>query len=554
MKIVQKRSNRGLTRFFIWFLVIAALVALFLISISPNLEELLNRRNLLGSIIPDWAKNDLPVLIVDMPFDGYDRILRQREDGLSKGVILAGNSDFVQADIYFEGQTVPVELRLQQGPARHLGEDEKWNFDGRTRNDQLLSGMQRFYLIDPADNNWLDEAVFSAALRREGLVSGRYQFVHVYLNGVDKGIYALQEGFGQEIITSNNREEGVIVEFDMSPLWEGLALYNGDQGALASDPVSNLLAEDFQYFQVDTFRDAAIAEDEVLTRQKNRAIELLRGLQDGELAASEVFDVAKYGRFLALIDLWGALDATSLVNLRYYYNPQTDRLEPIGFNGNPLSSNERLSLSATFGDFDLQRSYAEEAARLSESGYVDELENELGPEYELARRELTKEGQLTMPWKTLKERQEEISRSLAPGQPILAFLGSPTLAQEGIIQIDIANALNLPIEVLGFNIDGATFIELDPDWIKNNQEQLIFGSDSEIYLKAQDSSSSPLRYLRIQIPLTEILSQDNELDFMHELDIQIAIRIAGLDDVRMVSAETGYPVYPILPIDAAVGE
>ena len=45
------------------------------------------------------------------------------------------DTDFVQAEIRYADQVIPIVMRLQQGTAVHLGEDEKWNFDVRTRND-----------------------------------------------------------------------------------------------------------------------------------------------------------------------------------------------------------------------------------------------------------------------------------------------------------------------------------------------------------------------------------------------------------------------------------
>ena len=80
------------------------------------------------------------------------------------------------------------------------------------------------------------------------------------------------------------------------------------------------------------------------------------------------------GKFLALVDLWGANDATSLVNIRYYYNPATHRLEPIAFNGNPLDTQDRLPMRSTFGDPEVQAAYAREAARLSKEEYITDLE------------------------------------------------------------------------------------------------------------------------------------------------------------------------------------
>ena len=544
MKIVQKRSQKKKFSRFIWLLVAVLLLALVLILDQSRSGLVLSNK------WTDWqsllrlsgSESELPALVIDMAYTEYDQILGQREEALSAGVVLAGNQDFVAADIRYEDETIPVLMRLRQGLAVHLGEEEKWNYEVRTRNDQLLADMQRFYLIDPVDNNWQNEWAFNETLRSEGLVAGRYKFVRLFLNGDDKGIYALQEGFGPELITSNGRTEGVLVEFDADPLWETIAYYGGDTQSVQADPISNLSSTDFQFFEVDTFRDAAIADDPNLSAQKDRAIGLLRGLQSGELSASEVFDVEKYGRFLALTDLWAAAQGTSLVNLRYYFNPESGFLEPVGFNANPFGSSERVSMSATFHDPALQTAYVMAAQRMTQPDYLAELAEALQGEMETLQQALAAESDQELPWDQLKQRQDEINRSLRPLQPLFAYLGPPTLAQEGIIQIDIANVINLPVEIIGFDIDGATFLEADPSWIQSGQEDLIENDEGEIILRAHANIQSPaVRYVRFHLPVSEILRQDDELDFMRELDIQVASRIVGLDNVQMTSARPGYP-------------
>ena len=50
-----------------------------------------------------------------------------------------------------------------------------------------------------------------------------------------------------------------------------------------------------------------------------------------------------------------------------------------------------------------------------------------------------------------------------------------------------------------------------------------------------------IRYARFDIPLAEIHRLDNELDFVQELDIQVATRILGLSTTQLTLARHGYP-------------
>jgi hypothetical protein len=553
MRIGQKRSGRlrkqNLVRFAIPLLVLAAGIALGEAGLYRTWREFWSDAT--SSIQSIGTDRALPTLIVDMSFAAYDNILNQRREALETGVFIASEADFNPATIRQDDTEVPIRLRLSQGPAVHLGDDDKWNFDVRTRDDQTFLGMQRFYLIDPADNNWLNEWAFQRTLERENILSTRYLFVRLTLNGDARGIYVLQEGFGPEMITSREREQGIIVEFDSTLLWQSISHFDGETALAVFDPVTNLSASDFQYFEVDTFRDAVIARDEGLMAQKDRAIGLLRGLQNGELSASDVFDVERYGRFLALVDLWGATGNTSLVNLRYYYNPQSERLEPIGFSGNPLNHQSqgggRLPLETTYYDPELQAAYTRAVQRVSQIDYLDQLRAELDTELERLQRATLSEVNLSLPWEQLQQRQTQIERSLNPVQPLFAYLGDPSLAISATIQIDIANVINLPLEILGFDIGGATFLEADPAWVQGDPGDLVHPRDENIVLRAfGGNEKAVLRYIRFYLPLTEIARLDDELDFMHEPEIQVATRILGMDNIMLTKARAGYPD-PLLP-------
>jgi hypothetical protein len=492
---------------------------------------------------PATHPEGLPTLVVDMNFRSYNDILGQREQALQDGVYIPSGGDFVTATISLEGSAVPVRMRLLGGPADHLGDDDKWGFEVRTRQSQQLLGMQRFYLQDPAANNWLNQWAFARALEREGVLATRCQFVHLVLNGDSRGIYALQEGFGDELLLAQGRQAGVIVEFDADLLWESIAHFGGDTQAAHADPVANLSAADFQYFEVNAFRDAAIAADPDLSAQRERAIGLLRALQTGELPASEVFDVEQYGRFLALVDLWDATQATSLVNLRYHYNSATDRLEPIGFNANPLSSDARLSLAATYGDLALQAAYVRGALRVSQPEYLDQLQTELEPEFQRLQQAVSAERRaIEPPWDQLRECQEQIRRSLNPVQPVFAYLGSPELAADGILRVEVGNVLNLPVEIVGFDIHGATVLPANRQWLQSGSDELLVDAADQVVLRALDATQAPvIRYARFDIPLAEIHRLDSELDFMQELDVQVVTCILGLSATQMTLAQRGYP-------------
>ena len=54
---------------------------------------------------------------------------------------------------------------------------------------------------------------------------------------------------------------------------------------------------------------------------------------------SEVFDIDRLSKFFALSDILGAEHGARWHNARFYFNPFTNLLEPISFDGNPNYAN-----------------------------------------------------------------------------------------------------------------------------------------------------------------------------------------------------------------------
>ena len=496
--------------------------------------------------------SDVPTLVVDMSFTSYDEILSQRDSSLLTGVYVPSDGDFMPATISVNGDdrgdAIPVRMRLLAGPADNLGENEKWGFEVETRRNSQLLEMRKFTLVDPAVNNWISQWAFARSLEREGILAARYRFVHLILNGDDRGIYAVQEGAAGELLAAQGRAAGAIIGFDAELLWESIAHFEGDASAAYADPVANLSATDLQYLEVEAFRSTADSPDADLRVQESRAISLLRGLQAGELKASAMFDVERYGRFLALVDLWGATQATSLANLTYYLNPTSGQLEPIGAGGNPLGTDLRLSLAATYVDPVLQATYAREAARVSQPEYLDDLQAELEPEFRQLQAALGRQ-EFAPPWDALRDRQNQIRRSLDPVQPVFAYLGSPTLAMSATLRVYVGNVLNLPVEVVGFDIGGATYLPADGRWLADESAGLVADQAEGVVLLALDAAHAPVvRYAQFDLSLIEIHRLDNELEFMQEVEIRVATRILGLSTDRYTVARQGHP--DVLPLEA----
>lgn len=250
-----------------------------------------------------------------------------RDQALERGLLFRSDSDTVKAMIHHRGQRQKVRIRLKGDFVDHF-KTEKWSWRVHVGGGGQVLGMRRFSLQAPNTRRHHWEALFLQHLRDEGVLAPRYEFVHLSLNKTEVGVMALEEHFSKELLEAQDRREGVLLRFDEDEFWRDRARNDAIKGVgkvSASDDFS------WRDARVRPFRASAIAKSPALQRQARVAVGLMRALQEGTAEPSEVLDVETWGRLLAVSELWGYWHGLRWHNLRFYLNPITMHLEPVGF-------------------------------------------------------------------------------------------------------------------------------------------------------------------------------------------------------------------------------
>ncbi len=264
---------------------------------------------------------DLPRLVIDIKFKHIQKISGKREEALRVGVLTSAADDLVPASVRFEGRAIAVKLRLKGDGPDHL-RGRKWSFRVEVKGKDQIFGMRRFSIQHPMVRGFQGETLIFEMMRQMGVITPRYFFVKVTVNGTDLGIMAVEEHFSKELPESNQRPDGVILRFDESLVWAAR-----DGGFVGFDGIF----DDFRNAPISPFRASRVGKSDKLSRQFAIATGLLRGFLGGTLQPSEVFDVEHLGRFLGVAEIWGSWHAVRWNNVRFYMNPITVRIEPVVF-------------------------------------------------------------------------------------------------------------------------------------------------------------------------------------------------------------------------------
>ena len=258
----------------------------------------------------------LPHIYIDLKYKHYLKILKIRESALREGHLTRTPDDFVPAFIKYKNKSYPVKIRLKGDFGSHW-EGDKWSFRIKMNKKDSLFGMRRFSIQNPEERLYEGAIIFFEALRREGVLTPRYFFTDLTVNGKHIGIMAVEEHFSKELLESQGRKEGVILKYDES-LW---FKHRGAGGPFDS----------FRTNPIEPFRKNNISKSKNLSKDLKIATSLLRGFSNGTLDVAQVFDAELWGKYYAVASIWGGWHSINWRNTRFYYNPITAKLEPIAY-------------------------------------------------------------------------------------------------------------------------------------------------------------------------------------------------------------------------------
>ena len=397
--------------------------------------------------------------------EDFERIRADRRRALENRFNDSDLNAWVPAKMDHAGESVKVRLRLKGALRDHWEHPQKWSFLIKVRGDDAIKGLKRFSIQHPSTRSFIYEWLFMRALEDEGLISHRFEFIEVYINGKNRGLYALEEQAGKRLIENNGLREGPILGFDKSD-WLAYWIAHAEFARIGNKNLGN--PDPSWFFKaapIEASQTGSVLPDSPDERLHVEAMTLLEAFRSGRREASEVFEGEEMAKLAALFAAFGALEL-DWRDLRYYYNPLTARLHPIGKelhhdraigahrwwtndgerpHGAPLP--KRL-----FADPEFERVYVRQLDRFSKREWLESfferhdrtlarnlsfLEHEF-PNYEFSREDLRAIGNV-------------IRNMLRPARTVNAYLAR---VHEGEIQLEIGNLHAFTVHVIGARLPG----------------------------------------------------------------------------------------------------
>lgn len=276
-------------------------------------------RQLPPKVFPAYAKE--PKLHLYFSDGKMLKFEKKRLVAFNDGVLL-GDGEWMKGILSNEASVMPIKARFKGDWLDHLM-GSKWSFRVKMRDDYTFNRMRVFSLQNPVTRYYLYEYIAHKLFAQEDILTTRYGFIPLYLNGKSLGVYAWEEHFAKQLIEFNLRREGPIVKFDEDPLWkvhQNLKLHN-----------KWLNLPYYETSRAIAFGMGKTLEKPSLKAQFNIAQSLLMQYKDRKAPIAEIFNIDILAKYWAILDVSNGRHGVAWHNQRMYYNPVLCKLEPINF-------------------------------------------------------------------------------------------------------------------------------------------------------------------------------------------------------------------------------
>ncbi|KGF95074.1 hypothetical protein EU94_0372 [Prochlorococcus marinus str. MIT 9123] len=396
------------------------------------------------------------ILNINISFKNFKKLQIKRDQAVKDGILVRSSDDKVNATIEYKGKSYPVKLRLKGDWTDHLIGD-KWSFRVESRKGKSLLGMNELSLQHPRTRNYLNEFIFHNLLKYESLPYLRYKFLPIAINGKHLGVYALEEHFSKELLENSGFREGPIIKISDQNL-------RGEtQRKKIIKYESPINTVDVNNSEILTFNIDKTVQNEAKISQFRLSKNLLDQILKREAKTSEVFDLKLTAKYFALCDLLGAASAQTWHDMRFYFNPISSRLVPIGYDAQPAIRNRNKHLSfdlnvmGLFDDKIFLKEYLKELHRISKTKYLDEFLNEISSDIKKQIAVINK----TFPHvnflkEELYKNQKYIKNRLNPLDPISLSFAEQVKDYEKL-KIKLFNKSLFPIQVHSLVYENKTY-------------------------------------------------------------------------------------------------
>lgn len=404
---------------------------------------------------------------IDMDFEAVQLLNFVRSAAIKDGTISEElQNTSVKAKISLNDKTYKVKISPTGMNLDMIGSIDKRAYKVKMLEGEKIYGMSEFKLLPPSARHNMVEWVGHELEKKENLVAIRYFFIELTLNGNDLGVYAVEEHFNKELLENNRAREGII-----------FTIKNGN--------VKNKNNE------VKIFNEKKYSKDVVKNNQITMLKSAIQSIEKDDFDIERFFDLKKYAKNYAIIELMGGFHAALGMNTFYYFNPVTTLVEPITREYNSLrysdgppsgdnflinqflaDNKEYVFANKLFRNKKFIELYLSEMVKVSQKSYLDNFFSEIDEEFNNQQNIIFKDDPFyKFPKEYMYERQKQIIDWLNMDLDLKASIFND---ESGNFEIKIKNDSLFPVELVRISSPSANQKELNNNVIYPGDEIVLY--------------------------------------------------------------------------------
>ena len=271
--------------------------------VSPNLKFIKNTGFTFLENAIQSNSDDIQTIYIDVKYKKWRKLVNQRNSVYNYNNIFQENSfvwnDTIEkveipAKLNYENKTYKIKIKLLGLNTDHYADPKKWSFRVSLKGGNTLQGQKQCNLLVPRSRYIINDFIGQQFLKELNLIPLRVCPVKLILNGEDLGLYYKEEFYDKRLIEFNNYRESPIVR-----------LYN---------------------FDLDVSNSTLLKYNDLISKFQIK----LHLFKEKKYSILDIFDLEKLADRIALSILFGDNHSLVSFNQRFYLNPFTAKLEPLG--------------------------------------------------------------------------------------------------------------------------------------------------------------------------------------------------------------------------------
>lgn len=310
---------------------------------------------------------NIEIITLKIPEKQFQVIDSLRNDALKTKQVNASHKTYVKAKLTWHNQIFDVKIRLKGDQLDHYKANPP-SYRIKILKNKTVLGTNKFSLQYYGARNFMPEWIFHKILEQQDILSLHTDVVELNINH-NKTICTFEEHFTHHITDRFKRPRGPIICISEDLFWNNGVLndsvkYNNEEEIYLNSPI-----KEFKYY--------ATLDSKIKKTAKN----LLNDFRSKKKTLEEVFDIERLALHLATADLTNTHHGIRWHNRRFYFNPSTGKLEPIGFDGTSWktksvftyddSTLKSLKWSDLFLNKQFVKAYLFHLERISKESFLD---------------------------------------------------------------------------------------------------------------------------------------------------------------------------------------